>query len=66
MEKKKSGLSGVLTVIIIIVVMVRIGMIMSRSSSNSTLRSWDNTYLLWSVFVLVAVVGSYLWNKKKS
>ena len=66
MEKKKSGLSGIFTAIIVLVLIARIAMIMSRNSSNGTHQSWNSTYLLWSVFVLVAVVGSYLWNKNKN
>lgn len=63
-EKKKSGLSGVLTGVIVVVLIVRIGMILSRNK-NSASPIWDNTYLLWSVFVLVLIVGAYIWDKNK-
>ncbi len=63
-EKKSSGMSGFVTGIIAVVVIIRIGMIMSRSG-NSANPGWDSTYLLWSVFFLVFIVGAYIWNKSK-
>ncbi|MFT4666033.1 MAG: DMSO reductase anchor subunit [Polaribacter sp.] len=65
MSKKSSGLSGVFTVIVVIILIARVAMIMSRNSSNSTHANWNSSYLMWSVFVLVAVVGSYFWNQSK-
>ncbi len=65
MSKKSSGLSGAFTIVIVIVLIARIAMIMSRNSSNTTHANWNSYYLMWSIFVLVAVVGYYFWNQSK-
>jgi NADH:ubiquinone oxidoreductase subunit 6 (subunit J) len=66
MAKEKSGMSGVLTFILAIVVFARIVMIMGRNNQgNSRLENWDNTYLIWSIFFLFAIVGSYFWSNRK-
>jgi len=60
MEKKKSGLSGIFTVVIVIFLAVRIAMIAGRSNTT-----WNSGFLIWSVFLLFAVIGGYFWNKRK-
>jgi Na+/melibiose symporter-like transporter len=65
MEKKNSGMSTVLTGLLVIVIIVRIVMIMGRKSSNSAHQTWDNTYLIWSVFFLCAIIGSFFWSRRK-
>lgn len=65
MSEKKSGLSGFLTVILVIVIGARIVMIMGRDSPNSAHSNWNSTYLIWSVFLLIFIIGAYFWNQNK-
>ena len=65
MSEKKSGLSDIVTVILAIVIIVRIAMIMGRQGSSAN-PNWDNNYLIWSIFVLVFIIGFYFWNANKS
>ncbi len=65
MEKKKSGFSGVITIIFAVVVLIRIVMIMGRNSSNSAHQTWDNTYLIWSIILFVFLIGSFFWSRMK-
>lgn len=65
MANEKKGISGVFTGVLAVVLIIRIIMIMGRDSSSSTHTNWNNTYLLWSIFFLVVIVGSYFWNKNK-
>ena len=65
MAQKKSGTSSVLLVIFGIIVAVRIIMISNRKSSGSANPTWDNTYLIWSIFLLIAIIGYFFWNQNK-
>lgn len=66
-KKKRKGLSGRLTIILAIILVVRIAMLIVRKSSErSDSSSWDSTYIVWSILLLVAIVGAYFWNNRKS
>lgn len=62
---KNSGISGIFTVIIVIVLIARIAMISNRKSGGSANPGWDNTFLIWSIIFLVAIIGSYFYNASK-
>ncbi len=67
MTKEKSAFSGIVTLIVVVVVIGRIAIITSRDQrGNSRLENWDNSYLIWSLFFLVAVIASYFWSKRKN
>lgn len=65
MAEEKKGISGVLVFVIVGIALMRIFMVMGRKSSNQTHQTWDNTLLLWSGFVIVAVIGSYFYYQSK-
>ncbi len=65
MEKKNNGLSTILTIVLVIIVIVRIIMILGRSS-NGEMTAWDSSYLMWSIFFLLFLIGIFIWNRTKN
>lgn len=65
MAEKKKGISGVFVFVIVGVALMRIIMVMGRTPPNKTHQNWDNTLLMWSIFVIIAVIGSYFYYQNK-
>ncbi len=65
MAEKKKGVSGIFVFVVVGVALMRIIMIMGRTAPNQRHQTWDNSLLIWSIFVIVAVIGGYFYYQNK-
>ena len=65
MAQKKSGLSNGLLVVFGILVAIRIAMVANRKSVGSSNSTWDSYYLIWSIFLLIAIIVYFIWNQSQ-